>query len=341
MDGTIRASQLTPATSSEKLPSVFNILAQENLASSIRPAFQHLVKYLALFKPQTFQSAHRNFDELYMVFDLLLQYYFLKNYGGTFTENFYSMKRVSQETGEIIQDTRDILRTLFIESIVPYLERKLNNLYEKIKEVYEFRTWRSIKDIHSGLLKSFVFLWPHLKTILGAVKALFQLGYLTNRISVHSPWIHFAKVFLKTLTPVDINRFNTVPLHLRTGFFNRIWRFILGLPGVLSRVFAYAMFFVQFLNHIYNTDLGVLSGVSAKTNIPKAPHKFLLSENEVMCLDTNKCPICLKKRVNDTALFVSGYVFCYTCINQYVNTHNKCPITSLPANNHHLIRLFV
>ena len=48
MSTTIRASQLassivSPVTE-EKQPSVFDIIAQENLATSIRPALQHLVK---------------------------------------------------------------------------------------------------------------------------------------------------------------------------------------------------------------------------------------------------------------------------------------------------------
>lgn len=47
MSTTIRASQLASSISpktEEKQPSVFDIIAQENLATSIRPALQHLVK---------------------------------------------------------------------------------------------------------------------------------------------------------------------------------------------------------------------------------------------------------------------------------------------------------
>lgn len=220
--------------------------------------------------------------------------------------------------------------------------------------------------------KMFVIIWPYIKTALKAVKSALQLAYILNRSSIHSPWLYFSGVILKHLTPEDLEAFNAVPLHLQTGyqisrgtlnehihlrFFNRIWRFILGLPGIVSRLFAYGLFFVQFLDYMYNTDLAKLTKTGLDGAIPSPPHKMIISESEILSLDTNKCPICLKKRVNDTALFVSGYVFCYTCINQYVNTYNKwvffilnyqlfeknfrCPVTGCPANVQHLIRLFV
>ncbi|EFO89949.1 CRE-PRX-12 protein [Caenorhabditis remanei] len=353
MSTTIRASQLassivSPVTE-EKQPSVFDIIAQENLATSIRPALQHLVKYLAYFKPKTFLSVHRNFDEYYLLFDLILQNHYLKNYGASFTENFYSMKRVFTKTGSPPNDSRERILSLLTLVGWPYVEDKLNQLHDRLKEVYEIRSWASIHDIKSKCQKMFVVIWPYIKTIIKAVKSVLQLAYILNRSSIHSPWLYFSGVILKHLTPEDLEAFNAVPLHLQTGyvvsirfrFFNRIWRFFLGLPGIVSRLFAYGLFFVQFLDYMYNTDLAKLTKTGLSEAIPAPPHKMIIKESEILSLDTNKCPICMKKRVNDTALFVSGYVFCYTCINQYVNTYQKCPVTGCPANVQHLIRLFV
>ncbi|CAI5456132.1 unnamed protein product [Caenorhabditis angaria] len=347
MGSTVRASHLTATSSSvaeAKGPSVFDILAQENLATSIRPALQHLVKYLAIFKPKTFVTVHRNFDEFYLLFDLMLENYYLKNYGASFTENFYSMKRVHTKTGKSPIDGRERVMSLITLVGWPYVEDKLNKLYDRLKEVYEIRTWASIKDIPSKLKKLFVIIWPYIKSCIKAIKSALQLAYILNRSSIHSPWLYFAGVVLKHLTPEDLESFNSVPLHLKTGFFNRIWRFILGLPGLVSRMFAYGLFFVQFLDYMYNTDLGGAGLKQMAAGIvtpPPPPHRMILKESEVLSLDTNKCPICMKQRVNDTALFVSGYVFCYTCINQYVNTYQKCPVTGCPATSQHLIRLFV
>ncbi|PAV61221.1 hypothetical protein WR25_23239 isoform D [Diploscapter pachys] len=67
----------------------------------------------------------------------------------------------------------------------------------------------------------------------------------------------------------------------------------------------------------------------------------LLSEAEVLSLDTYKCPLCLKRRVNDTVLSVSGYVFCFNCIDTHVKRYNACPVTGLASNNQQLIRLYI
>ena len=47
-----------------------------------------------------------------------------------------------------------------------------------------------------------------------------------------------------------------------------------------------------------------------------------------------------KKRQNDTALAVSGYVFCYSCIFNFVRMNGRCPVTLLPASTDQLIKLY-
>jgi len=52
------------------------------------------------------------------------------------------------------------------------------------------------------------------------------------------------------------------------------------------------------------------------------------------------CPICGGERRNETALSVSGFVFCYECISKYLKQHGVCPITKLPAKSSNLVRLY-
>lgn len=337
-----RASHLSSLSAlAGKQPSIFDILSHENLGNSIRPAMAHLTKYLAIFKPDTFLKVHRNFDEYYLAFDLLLQNYFLKRYGASFSENFYSLKRVSTKTNEMPRDGREKAASIITLVLWPYVENKINKIHDRLKEIYENRSWNSIHDSKSKAQKLFVVFWPYLKTILTGVKTILQILYILNRSTVHSPFLWFSGVKLFSLTPQDLSDLNSVPLHLQTGFFNRIWRFILGLPGVLSRLFGYGLFFVQFLDFMQNNEQSSQLLSKIGSGHAPAPHRKLLNEAEVMSLETHKCPICLKKRENDTALYVSGYVFCYTCINQYVNTYHKCPVTNIPATNQQLIRLFI
>ncbi|KHN71184.1 Putative peroxisome assembly protein 12 [Toxocara canis] len=123
---------------------------------------------------------------------------------------------------------------------------------------------------------------------------------------------------------------------------NRLWRSFIALPGILSRTFGYVLLFVQFVDFFYNSDLGAQQRSLLNRNankIPVAPHKRL-RETSVMLLETDKCPICLRHRHNDTVLNVSGYVFCYECISDFVRRERKCPVTSLPATMNNLIQIF-
>lgn len=65
-----------------------------------------------------------------------------------------------------------------------------------------------------------------------------------------------------------------------------------------------------------------------------------MSDAEISQLETNKCPLCHKRRDNDTVLSVSGYVFCFACINNYVRQRRQCPVTGIPASPEQLIRLY-
>ena len=53
-----------------------------------------------------------------------------------------------------------------------------------------------------------------------------------------------------------------------------------------------------------------------------------------------RCPICGGRRRNETALSVSGFVFCHECISNYLKQHGVCPVTKLPAKTNNLVRLY-
>ncbi|GFR80424.1 peroxisome assembly protein 12 [Elysia marginata] len=57
-------------------------------------------------------------------------------------------------------------------------------------------------------------------------------------------------------------------------------------------------------------------------------------------VDYQICPLCMRVRANSTALSVSGYVFCYLCINEHVKKEKCCPITGYPATSEHLVKIY-
>lgn len=45
------------------------------------------------------------------------------------------------------------------------------------------------------------------------------------------------------------------------------------------------------------------------------------------------CGICKGSVVNPAVLIVSGYMFCYTCIKDHIDTYSACPVTNTPATS--------
>ncbi|CAJ0955217.1 unnamed protein product, partial [Mesorhabditis belari] len=334
-------TQMTKMNQIGDQPSIFDVMSQESLMKSLKPALRHLTKYLAFAYPEKFSSLSQKYDEFYFLFDFFLQNHFLTKYGASFSENFYGMKRIFQATGEMPMKGWTKLRSIFILVIWPYLRDKLDKLHDDLKLRLSY-IGNANQDFKVKLAKVFVKYYPWFKSIIGALTVFLQIAYIINRSYIHSPFLWASGVRLEKLTGADLASFDGLPAHLQpTGILQRLWRIFLAIPGVMYRLFGYGLFFVQFVDFMYNSDLGAqLKGQKASWKTPPPPHNLLLNESNIHTLETNKCPICLKNRENSTALSVSGYVFCYTCIDSHLKKFGKCPLTGLPANTSQLIRLY-
>uniref|UniRef100_A0A914XGE1 Pex N-terminal domain-containing protein n=1 Tax=Plectus sambesii TaxID=2011161 RepID=A0A914XGE1_9BILA len=241
-------------------PSIFDVLSQESLMSTLKPAFRHLVKYLASAYPGRFQKVHQFYDEVFAGFELLLQNYCLKNCGASFAENFYNMKRVVPATGKSPTDGWARVRSLIFLVAVPYLREKLDNLYDRLTLQAEVMGNQPPKTARDKLCKAFLAAYPWIKSALDFWTFALQFLYLISKSEVHSPFLKFAGVRLETLTPEDLARMGKQiePLGPDAGMTLRIWRLLTGLPTVMfsgfSKVLGFGLFFLQFLDFWYSNE---------------------------------------------------------------------------------------
>ncbi|KAH7699125.1 PRX-12 protein [Aphelenchoides avenae] len=304
------------------LPSIFDILAQQSLTTSLKPALQHVVKFVTQSTRGNLLLANKFFDELYALLLLLLENHYLKRYGGSFSENFYGLKRVALNASSLSR-----IKSLFYLVMMPYIRDKLDAFSEKLRDIppRQRKLWSQY----------FLRFYPHLKTVLAAVALAFQVAYAFSYTTVPSLSLLLVGVRLERLTPQDIQSFEAIPLHLqKTGIIARLWRFLVSIPSVLGRLLSYGLFVVQFLEYFYNDDMSNKLSLGPQ-RAPAPPHPY-----KVLSLDADKCPLCYRRRENDTALAVSGYVFCFKCINDYVRREGQCPVTFIPASHEQLIRLY-
>lgn len=69
---------------------------------------------------------------------------------------------------------------------------------------------------------------------------------------------------------------------------------------------------------------------------PPLPHP----EGVALPSDPSICPLCLTKRTNPAMAVVSGYVFCYPCLFNYVGRVGCCPVTRNPMTVAQMRRLY-
>ena len=81
---------------------------------------------------------------------------------------------------------------------------------------------------------------------------------------------------------------------------------------------------------VYGYDL--IGQYSFRLPIPPAPER--------MTADSTHCPICHKDMHSPSAVSVSGWVYCYRCIANYIRAEGKCPVSGLSATLDDVIKIY-
>ncbi|CAL1531965.1 unnamed protein product [Lymnaea stagnalis] len=327
-------------------PSVFEVLAQQSLMSTIKPAFQHAVRVFAEKYPQQLGKVFQYYDEIFIVLDSLVQAHYLRKYGASFAENFYGLKRVPSVNSEVTKLSLKLkVRSLACLILIPYVHRKLELLYEDLK--YRFGTEGQLAflqkqlSLKQRLIKFYLFLYPYIHSTWECLNLGYMLSYMLKKGRWHSPGMHMSGTVLLRLDPQDVFDTTTSSLtypqwaHLSfSGKLYTLVKLVFSTTAVcLSTSLSVGVFFLQFLDWWYASDSSAKSLTALP--VPHAPQpQFLKGVNHTTC------PLCMCVRTNSTALTVSGYVFCYPCIADHISKKKCCPITGYPASAENLVKIY-
>ncbi|XP_069700986.1 peroxisome assembly protein 12-A [Periplaneta americana] len=306
-----RGAYLT-ATSQAK-PSIFEVVAQDSLSVTFHPALKRVATFLATCNPDRYGWLVNWFEEVYFAFNTILQFHYLRNHGASFAEAFYDLQRIPLRG---ISSTfprlppREEAMSLVCLCLVPYLRAKLEDRITQYQLEGIPRGWGQVLlRLHSALH----LVWE--SSILGN-----YLYYMSGNTSTHSPLLRLAGVTLQYAA--DMEEETKYPLWSAKS-----------LKYVLMRTMELGAFFLQFLQWWHAED----KLRSSFTALPLPPAPEVSAEAKQY---SGICPICLQNRKIETVLPVSGYVFCYRCIVQYVQEHHSCPVTKYPADMRDLIRVY-
>ncbi|CAD5229523.1 unnamed protein product [Bursaphelenchus okinawaensis] len=331
MSTAFKASVAASAAQSQLRPSVFDILSQQSQQQSLKPAIQYILKFGALFyQSKNINSLMKWFDEIYAVVMLTMENHSLKKYGASFSENFYSMKRVFDQHNSLPTDSERRKSLLFLV-IVPYIESKLSAYKNKIEN--------TDPNQRTPFMNMFFKIYPVFQKILGIIGLIFVVLYGFGYVDVQNLPLLLLGARLHRLTPEEMESFEK-PVYNESGVLGRVTRVFLQIPSWTGRFFSYALFFKDVHEFVTNNDEDH-KGFKYDIDFARPVHPTnLISPSELAQMETDKCPLCHNRRQNDTVLSVSGYVFCFTCINSYVRLEKRCPITNLPASHEQLVRLY-
>lgn len=210
------ASQLDAET-----PTLFELISSAQLESLLSPSLRYILVHYTSKYPRYLLSINNRFDELNLVVRSFIEWYFIKYWHGSFTENFYGLKRVnnviadtsklSQLVPQLIEERREIsglqqLVSVFEITGVGYIHEKLSYYYDiwytkyitQQLNISELNTPEENKKIFWK--RKFVEIYPYVQSGYKLLNLLTTFAYLAGKSK--SP------TFLTWLFNINFSRLN-------------------------------------------------------------------------------------------------------------------------------------
>ncbi|KAK4181943.1 Pex12 amino terminal region-domain-containing protein [Triangularia setosa] len=287
-------------------PSLFELLSEQQLNSLLPPTLRYLLTLLTHRYPRHLLRALNSFDELYALISLVIERHYLLTRGGSFTENFYGLKReralsseiprASAHAPQIVREalalrTKDIYKNLFVIVLIPYLKRKLDEAHEvdaprallgaaynapptpnapfKEKLAYYYKIF--LRKVYPTINLGY-----HL-SILG-----FSLAYLFDNTKYSSPFLWMIGTRIRRMGPADYKAIEELEKALPADG-TRSRPILQKLLSSLSLVLPTSIFALKFLEWWYSSDF-------AKQLSRKAAESLQLPPPTVTGLSSSKQP---------------------------------------------------
>lgn len=362
----LNASQLDSET-----PTLFELISSNQLDSLLSPSLRYILVHYASKYPYYLLKVSNNFDELNLMLRSFIEWYFLNYWQGSFTENFYGLKRVSQtplssgnynssKLTQLVPSMVEQRRSLSnLQTIISIFEiTGTSYLHEKFTYWYEIWYPKSITnqlvpqdpnsrlDIYKTNLKRlFVKYYPHFQSIYRLANFITMLLYLSGNSKSPSILTYLFKINYSRLNQYDYSKNEPPPvikdankpnrvappstteylLKFLTNYFTRpSWR---SVKFILGTFFPVAIFTLKFLewwnNSNFSQRLSKNQGDSLEKILPPPSLLSGLRKRSKRVYHSGKtCPLC-HEEISNPAIIETGYVFCYSCIFNYLGNSHK------------------
>ncbi|KAG9307200.1 hypothetical protein G9A89_017028 [Geosiphon pyriformis] len=357
-------------------PSLFELIAQGKMHEMLQPAVKYILSVYAQRYPRYLLRIVNKHDEIYTFIMFFVERHYLKEWGASFAENFYGLKRIrsiqssrkltltANEEKIVSLRNGDIWRSLLVLVGIPYAKGKLDTLYERVSGGAGARFLRRentqrelINDERLPLSKRglsamrFMFktLYPWVNGFYHLTILVFNIGYLFEKTPFYTPGFRLLGIEVRRMGAQDYREHLERKSAQLTSSNVEMTRLEVGkhiLITILSRGFDFlktllpmSILFFKFLEWWYSSEYSRRPGGETGIEVPP-PERIMPDPNGIPLPSTlNTCALCSNKLTNPTAL-PSGYVFCYTCIYRYVEDYGCCPITLIKADADSLRKVY-
>lgn len=331
-------------------PSIFDVIAQEDMNKLFRTAFTHFFNWLTSnSKFSRFTKYKKYRDYIYLLSHSFIELMYLKAYDALFSEHFYGLKRVHLKNNSL-NNFKRVLSIVF-SLIIPYIKAKIDEVYEDLERIADQLDDQdnTIKNKLKGYMLK---IYPYFNLIWHSIFWYFRFKYIIGKNEF------FNSPLLRVLNLRLVYDLNDQKNEISNGFISKVLQ-------KSSFVFTSLMYSIQFYqwyeqyneeesfnnnsNNIISQGLSKVlngseqSGQYSHKNIiapPILPNKIAQSNAYKKIVASNLCPLCTKTKKNQCVLNVSGFVFCYICIFKFVKEHSRCPLTDFPCSIKNIIRIY-
>ncbi|KAG1351442.1 hypothetical protein G6F62_002976 [Rhizopus arrhizus] len=346
-------------------PSLFELVAQDKLKELLQPAIQYILAIYAQRYPRLLLRIVNNHEEFYAIMMLLIERHYLKEWSGSFAENFYGLKRISSASVTNFASpinsktpslsTKDINKSLLVLVGLPYIKCKLDLFYQQVaspsnsilgdddeqheieNEELEDNNTKPSRKLAIRLKRLFKKVYPIINFIYHVSNLGYNIAYMFEKTRYYTPWLHLIGIEVKRMDMNDYRAYYektakpvTQSISLKSP--------LKTMSAIVSKVIEYlkvllpmSIFFFKFLEWWYSSEFSrsntFSQGENDENTVPP-PEKIKPHPNGTTVPNKpNTCPLCLNNPINNPTAMPSGYVFCYTCVYHYLQENGRCPVT--------------
>ncbi len=151
---------------------------------------------------------------------------------------------------------------------------------------------------------------------------LYRLGYAFGLTKYYSPSLQLANVKLTYAKDPS-------PIITPSSITYRIL-------SIVSQIVSNGLFVIQLIDWWNNTNSSKQASTYNVTNFPLS----ITTRTRPTISGKRQCLLCRQPCNIPTLVRGSGYVYCHTCISDYVKRYHRCPTSHQPVTDEHLIKIY-